>query len=176
MNRKETDILNPYEVQDVVTDYEVRSLDTMCINETELKHPWWYNLKYLAVGMVFGIIFVKAEIVSWFRIQEMFRLQSFHMYGVIGTAIVTGMISVWLIKKFKLKTIHGEEIHFHPKKFNKGQIIGGLLFGFGWAMTGACPGPLFAQVGMGFTVVLVVILSAVAGTWVYGYFRDRLPH
>jgi uncharacterized membrane protein YedE/YeeE len=158
------------------TDYEVRSLDTICVNETELKHPWWYNFKYLAVGIVFGIVFVKAEVISWFRIQEMFRLQSFHMYGVIGTAVVVGIISVWLIKKFKLKTIHGEEVHFHPKKFNKGQIIGGLLFGFGWAMTGACPGPLFAQIGMGVFVIAVVILSAIAGTWVYGYFREKLPH
>ena len=159
-----------------ITDYEVRSLDTMCVNDTELKHPWWYNLKYLAVGIVFGIVFVKAEVISWFRIQEMFRLQSFHMYGVIGTAVVVGMISVWLIKKFKLKTIHGEEIHFHPKKFNKGQIYGGVIFGFGWAMTGACPGPLFAQVGMGVFVIAVVILSAIAGTWLYGYFREKLPH
>ena len=159
-----------------VTDYEVRSLDTMCVNDTELKHPWWYNLKYLAVGVVFGIVFVKAEIISWFRIQEMFRLQSFHMYGVIGTAVVVGMISVWLIKKFRVKTIHGEEIHFHPKKFNRGQVLGGIMFGFGWAMTGACPGPLFAQIGMGVFVTGVVILSAIAGTWVYGYFRERLPH
>lgn len=159
-----------------VTDYEVRSLDTMCVNDTELKHPWWYNLKYLAVGVVFGIVFVKAEVISWFRIQEMFRLQRFHMYGVIGTAVVVGIISVWLIKKFRLKTIHGEEIHFHPKKFNKGQIFGGITFGFGWAMTGACPGPLFAQIGMGVFVIAVVILSAIAGTWVYGYFRERLPH
>ena len=158
------------------TDYEMRSLDTICVNDTELKHPWWYNVKYLAVGIVFGIVFVKAEVISWFRIQEMFRLQSFHMYGVIGTAVVVGIISVWLIKKFKLKTVHGEEIHFHPKKFNKGQIFGGITFGFGWALTGACPGPLFAQIGMGVFVIAVVVLSAIAGTWVYGYFRDKLPH
>ena len=157
-------------------DYEARSLDTICVNDTELKHPWWYNLKYLAVGVVFGIVFVKAEVISWFRIQEMFRLQSFHMYGVIGTAVVVGIISVWLIKKFKLKTIHGEEVHFHPKKFNKGQIFGGITFGFGWAMTGACPGPLFAQIGMGVFVIAVVVLSAIAGTWVYGYLREKLPH
>ena len=160
----------------VLTDYEVRSLDTICVNDTELNHPWWYNFKYLAVGIVFGIVFVKAEVISWFRIQEMFRLQSFHMYGVIGTAVLVGLISVSLIKKFKVKTIHGEEIHFHPKKFNKGQIFGGLMFGFGWAMTGACPGPLFAQIGMGVLVVSVVLFSAIAGTWVYGYFREKLPH
>lgn len=161
---------------EIVTDFEVRSLDTMCVNESEKQHPWWYNFKYLAVGVLFGIVFVKAEIISWFRMQEMFRFQSFHMYGVIGTAVVVAAISIALIKKFKVKTIHGEEIHFTPKKFNKGQIIGGLIFGLGWALTGACPGPIFAQIGMGITVMIVVLLSAIAGTWVYGYFRDRLPH
>ena len=158
------------------TDFEVRSLDTMCINESNLSHPWWYNFKYLAVGIVFGIVFVKAEIISWFRIQEMFRLQSFHMYGVIGTAVVVGAISVFLIKRFKIKTIHGEEITFTDKKFNKGQIYGGLIFGLGWAITGACPGPLFAQLGTGVLAISVVIVSALAGTWVYGKFRDKLPH
>jgi uncharacterized protein len=158
------------------TDFEVRSLDTICVNESHLKHPWWYNFKYALVGILFGIVLVKAEVISWFRIQEMFRLQSFHMYGVIGTAVVVGIISVALIKRFNVKTIYGEPIEFHPKKFNKGQIIGGLIFGFGWAMTGACPGPLFAQIGTGALVVIVTLLSAIAGTWVYGYFRDRLPH
>ncbi|WP_343693679.1 DUF6691 family protein [Chitinophaga sp.] len=158
------------------TDFEVRSLDTICVNESTRSHPWWYNFKYLAVGVIFGIVFVKAEIVSWFRIQEMFRLQSFHMFGVIGSAVLTGMLSVWLIKRFNIKTIHGEKVEFHPKKFNKGQVIGGFIFGLGWALTGACPGPLFAQIGLGSLVVLVVIASAVAGTWTYGYFRDQLPH
>ncbi|MBS1668282.1 MAG: YeeE/YedE family protein [Bacteroidetes bacterium] len=157
-------------------DFEVRSLDALCINESELQHPWYYNLKYFFTGILFGIILVKAEIVSWYRIQEMFRLQSFHMYGVIGSAVVVGMISVALIKKFKVKTIYGEPIVFHTRKFNKGQIIGGLLFGFGWAITGACPGPLFAQIGAGFTVVAVTLFSAIAGTWVYGLLRDKLPH
>jgi uncharacterized membrane protein YedE/YeeE len=158
------------------TDYEVRSLDSMCVNESSLVHPWYYNLKYSLVGILFGVVFIKAEIISWFRIQEMFRLQSFHMYGVIGTAVVVGAISVFLIKKFKVKTIHGEAITFADKTFNKGQIIGGLCFGFGWAMTGACPGPLFAQVATGAFAVLVVIASAILGTWVYGKFRDNLPH
>jgi uncharacterized protein len=158
------------------TDYEVRSLDSMCVNESSLVHPWYYQLKYSLVGVLFGVVFIKAEIISWFRIQEMFRLQSFHMYGVIGTAVVVGAISVFLIKKFKVKTIHGEAITFSDKKFNKGQIIGGLCFGFGWAMTGACPGPLFAQVATGAFAVLVVIASATLGTWVYGKFRDKLPH
>src|SRR5882724_11404267 len=118
------------------TDFEVRSLDAVCINESELKHPWWYNFKYLIAGILFGVILVKAEVISWFRIQEMFRLQSFHMYGVIGSAVVTGAISVWLIKKFNIRTIYGEPIRFVSKKFNKGNIYGGLLFGFGWALTG----------------------------------------
>ena len=134
------------------------------------------NLKFLLVGVFFGIIFVKAEIISWFRIQEMFRFNSFHMYGVIGTAVIVGVISVLIIKRFKIKTLSGEEIKIEPKTFNKGQIYGGLLFGFGWALTGACPGPLFAQIGSGFTVVIVTFLSAVLGTWMYGYLKDKLPH
>ncbi|RZJ66520.1 MAG: transporter [Flavobacterium sp.] len=140
------------------------------------KSNYLANLKYLIVGVLFGIVFVKAEIISWFRIQEMFRLQSFHMYGVIGSAVIVGMLSVWLIKKFNVKTISGEAITIQPKQFNKGQVYGGLLFGFGWAMTGACPGPLFAQIGTGATVISVTLLSAVAGTWFYGLIKDKLPH
>jgi uncharacterized protein len=158
------------------TDFEVRSLDAICVNDSDINHPWWYNLKYTLIGIFFGIVFVKAEIISWFRIQEMFRFQSFHMYGIIGSAIVVGIISVLVIKKFNIKTIYGEEISFHPKTFNKGQVIGGLLFGLGWAITGACPGPLFAQIGTGATVISVTLLSAIAGTWVYGYLREKLPH
>ena len=158
------------------TEQELRALDTICVNESQTLHPWYYNLKYLLVGIWFGIIFIKAEVISWFRIQEMFRLQSFHMYGIIGSAVVVGMISVWLIKRFEIRTIHGEKITFSDKKFNKGQIYGGLLFGLGWGLTGACPGPLFAQIGVGATVVLVILASAVAGTWVYGRFREELPH
>lgn len=157
-------------------DLELRSLDAVCINESQLQHRWYHNLKYLVLGILFGFIFIKAEVISWFRIQEMFRLQSFHMYGIIGSAILVAMISIFIIKKFNIKTIYGEEIIFHKKKFNKGQIYGGLIFGFGWALTGACPGPLFAQIGTGATVVFVTLLSAIAGTWVYGYFRDKLPH
>lgn len=157
-------------------DFEIRSQDTVCVNESQLTHKWYHLLKYLVVGVLFGIVFVKAEVISWFRIQEMFRFQSFHMYGVIGSAVVVGAISVFLIKRFRIKTIYGEPVVFHPKQFNKGQVIGGLLFGLGWAVTGACPGPLFAQIGTGATVIIVVLLSAVAGTWVYGRFRDKLPH
>src|SRR5690606_16547634 len=149
---------------------------TMCVGESQLNRKWYANLQYLFVGMIFGLLFVKSEVISWFRIQEMFRLQSFHMYGIIGSAVVVGMLSVWLIKKFDVKTIHGEKITISPKKFNKGQVYVGLIFGFGWAITGACPGPLFAQIGTGASVIAVTLLSAVAGTWVYGYFRERLPH
>lgn len=157
-------------------DLQTRELDAICVNESAQKHPWWYNLKYSAWGILFGIVFVKAEIISWFRIQEMFRFESFHMYGVIGTAVMVGLISVLIIKRTKARTIYGEEIHIPNKEFNKGQIYGGLMFGLGWAITGACPGPLFAQIGAGFGVVIVTFLSAVAGTYVYGMLRDRLPH
>lgn len=161
---------------DIQLDFEIRSQDTICINESHLEHKWYHNFKYLVVGLMFGVIFVKAEVISWFRIQEMFRLQSFHMYGIIGSAVVVGIISVWLIKMLRIKTIYGEGITFTPKKFNKGQIYGGLIFGLGWGLTGACPGPLFAQIGTGATVVSVVLLSAIGGTWVYGKLRDILPH
>ena len=156
-------------------DYEVGSFDA-ARGAIKQKQSVWHHLRFLFAGIVFGIILVKSEVVSWFRIQEMFRLQSFHMYGVIGAAVVTGIISVWLIKKFKVKTIYGEPIDLHPKQFNKGQIYGGLLFGAGWALTGACPGPLYALIGTGATVVIVTLLSAIAGTWVYGRLRENLPH
>ncbi len=157
-------------------DLEVRSLDSICINESTLKHPVWYNLKYFITGIWFGILLVKSQVVSWFRIQEMFRLQSFHMYGVIGSAVVVGALSILLIKKFHIRTIYGEPIHFHKTSFSKGQLYGGLIFGLGWALTGACPGPLYALMGSGFSVILVTFLCAVAGTWVYGKIRSRLPH
>jgi uncharacterized membrane protein YedE/YeeE len=158
------------------TDFEVRSLDAMCVNESQIEHKWYHKIKYLVVGIAFGIIFIKAEIISWFRIQEMFKLQSFHMYGVIGSAVLVGIISVWLIKKFNIKTIYGEKIEFHPKTFNKGQIYGALIFGLGWAITGACPGPLYAQIGTGAWVISITLLSAIAGTWFYGLIRGKLPH
>ncbi|MGL4596074.1 MAG: DUF6691 family protein [Bacteroidia bacterium] len=133
-------------------------------------------IKYILAGTAFGIILVKAEVMSWFRIQEMFRLQSFHMFGVIGSAVCVGALSIWLIKRFNIKTIQGEPIVIEPKKFQKGQILGGLLFGIGWAITGACPGPLFAQIGSGATVVAVTVLSAILGVWVYGKWQHKLPH
>ena len=165
-----------FKATNVNTDFEVRTQHSMCVNQSELDKPLWSNLKFTVAGILFGIILVKSEVISWFRIQEMFRLQSFHMYGVIGSAIVVGIISVLIIKKFKIKSIDGEPIFFETKEFNKGQIYGGLLFGFGWALTGACPGPLFAQIGTGATVIIVTLFSAIVGTWVYGYIREKLPH
>ena len=134
------------------------------------------NLKYVVIGVFFGIVFVKAEIVSWFRIQEMFRLASMHMYGVIGTAVVVATISTLLRKKFNIKTLAGEEVVFSERPFNKGNIFGGLLFGFGWALTGACPGPMYGLFGSGFMVFAVALFSAVAGTYVYGLLQEKLPH
>nr|WP_315238254.1 DUF6691 family protein [uncultured Flavobacterium sp.] len=155
---------------------ENKNTDGEGINASQQKESAFGNLKYLIVGIFFGIVFVKAEIISWFRIQEMFNLESFFMYGVIGSAVAVGVISVFLIKKFNIKTLQGEKIEIQPKTFNKGQIYGGLLFGFGWAITGACPGPLFAQIGTGATVIVVTLVSAIAGTWVYGLIKDKLPH
>ncbi|RZJ53523.1 MAG: transporter [Flavobacterium sp.] len=159
-----------------MNNLENKNIDGEGVNASEKKETGFSNLKYLIVGIFFGIVFVKAEIISWFRIQEMFQLQSFFMYGVIGCAVVVGVISVWLIKKFDIKTIQGEKIEIQPKTFSKGQIYGGLMFGFGWAITGACPGPLFAQIGTGVTVIVVTLLSAIAGTWFYGLIKDKLPH
>lgn len=133
-------------------------------------------IKYLILGTLFGILLTKSEVISWYRIQEMFRFQSFHMYGIIGSAVVTGAISLALMKYFRLKTFFGEEINYPEKKFHHGVWIGGILFGAGWALTGACPGPLFALLGKGVWVISVVILSAVAGTYVYGLLRHKLPH
>lgn len=145
-------------------------------NNKVQKENFVSNFKYMIVGIIFGIVFVKAEIISWFRIQEMFRLQSFHMYGVIGTAVVVGLISVQIIKRFKIKTLSGENVVILDKTFQKGQIYGGLIFGLGWAITGACPGPLFAQIGSGFLVVVITFASALAGTWLYGAVKNKLPH
>jgi uncharacterized membrane protein YedE/YeeE len=134
------------------------------------------NLKFLIFGIGFGIVLTKAEVISWFRIQEMFRFQSFHMYGIIGSAIVVGAISVWLLKKFNIKDFKGEEIIFLKKPYNKGFIIGGVLFGLGWALTGACPGPIFALIGNGYSIFIVTMIFALFGTWIYGLLKEKLPH
>lgn len=133
---------------------------------------------YLLLGLAFGIILAKSEVISWFRIQEMFRFQSFHMYGIIGSAIAVAALSVLVIKRRGLKTITGEDIAIEDKPYDRGynQWIGGIVFGFGWALTGACPGPLYALVGSGVSVILVALLSATGGAWAYGALKSSLPH
>lgn len=134
------------------------------------------NLKYLLFGTLFGIILYKAEVISWFRIQEMFHFQSFHMYGVIGSAVATGMISILIIKKKNIKTLSGEVIEVFQKDFTKGTVVGGIMFGIGWAFTGACPGPLFALVGAGYWSIAIALSSAVLGVYIYGAVKNKLPH
>ncbi len=134
------------------------------------------NLKYLVLGTLFGIVLTKSEVISWFRIQEMFRFQSFHMYGIIGSAIVVGMASIQLLKRYQVTSLNGEPITVADKKFTHGTWIGGILFGLGWALTGACPGPMFAQLGSGVGAAAVLILAALAGTWTYSALREKLPH
>ena len=133
---------------------------------------------YIALGVIFGVVLTKSEVISWFRIQEMFRFQSFHMYGIIGSAIVVAALGLQLIRRAELKSLDGQVITIPRKEMRNGTRywLGGLLFGLGWALVGACPGPLFALLGNGVGVVSVVLLSALAGTWAYGILRPRLPH
>jgi uncharacterized membrane protein YedE/YeeE len=133
---------------------------------------------YFVLGCLFGIVLTKSEVVSWFRIQEMFRFQSFHMYGVMGSAVAVAAASIGLLRRFGVHALTGESISIPAKELGKGYRywIGGTLFGMGWALTGACPGPLFALVGSGASVFAVAVVSALAGTWVYGYLRPSLPH
>ncbi len=134
-------------------------------------------IKFFLIGIYFGIVLIKSQVVSWFRIQEMFHFQSIHMYGVMGLAVVVGATSVFLVKTFKLRAIGGVEIDLTPKPFNRvGNIAGGAIFGFGWALTGACPGPIYGLVGAGYISVLIALVSAFAGVIVYGYLRPKLPH
>ncbi|UPQ79197.1 YeeE/YedE family protein [Flavobacterium azooxidireducens] len=134
-------------------------------------------VKYLVVGILFGIVLTKTEAVSWYRIYEMFHFQSFHMYGIIGTAIVTGIIGIQIIKRKKLKDIDGMPIEILDKeKGNTRYWLGGILFGLGWALVGACPGPIFILIGAGFYNVAFVLLGAIFGTFLYGLFKDKLPH
>ena len=124
-----------------------------------------------------GVMMSKSEIISWYRIYEMFRFESFHMYGIIGSSVSIGVMGVWLIKKYKLKDISGSPIQFHDKKKSVPRyLIGGTIFGLGWAMTGACPGPMFTLLGYGVYSIGIVILSAVFGTFLYGLVKEKLPH
>ncbi len=134
-------------------------------------------IKFLIVGILFGIIMTKSEAISWFRIQEMFRFQSFHMYGIISSALAVGFVLVQIIKRTSMKTYEGENIDFKDKKMSIARyLFGGIVFGLGWALSGACPGPMYTLVGNGFSVFLVVILSAILGTYTYGLLRKWLPH
>ncbi len=134
-------------------------------------------IKFLAVGFLFGIVLTKSEAVSWYRIFEMFRFESFHMYGIIGVAVLTGYLSIKLIKKSNIKDIDGKKIDIPDKE--KGSFrywIGGLIFGLGWALVGACPGPIFILIGAGFWSVILILIGALLGTFVYGLVKNRLPH
>jgi uncharacterized membrane protein YedE/YeeE len=133
---------------------------------------------YLLLGIAFGIVLTRSEVLSWFRIQEMFRFQSFRMYGIIGSAVATAAISLALIKRSGLKSIAGDRISIPARPLGSGiqYAVGGTIFGLGWALTGACPGPLFALIGNGVTVMIVAVVSALAGTWAYGWLRPSLPH
>lgn len=134
-------------------------------------------LKFLVLGIFFGIVLVKSEAVSWYRIYEMFKFQSFHMYGIIGSAVVVGIIAVLLIKKYKVKSIEEEQITFSPKdRVITRYIVGGTIFGLGWGLAGACPGPMFVLLGTGIFSIAIVIAASVLGTFVYGLLRDKLPH
>ena len=135
------------------------------------------TLIYLLIGILFGITMFKSEAASWFRIYEMFKFEAFHMYGIIGSALVIGIIVVQLIKRLNIKSFYGETIHFHPKaKSFSRYMIGGVLFGLGWALAGACPGPMFTLIGAGYVPILVVIGASLLGTFVYGLIKDKLPH
>jgi uncharacterized membrane protein YedE/YeeE len=134
-------------------------------------------LKYILLGTLFGIVMTKSEAVSWYRIQEMFLFQSFHMYGIIGVAVILGAIYVALIKRYHIRSFTGDPIQLSPKQMSIPRyLIGGSIFGLGWAMTGACPGPMYTLVGHGYWIMLVVIAAAVLGTLAYGALRDYLPH
>ncbi len=134
-------------------------------------------IKFLILGIVFGIVMAKSEAISWFRIQEMFRFQAFHMYGIIGTAVILGVIGVFLIKKYNIRDFHGNPITFYPKdKSIFRYLLGGTIFGLGWALSGACPGPMVVNIGYGFLSMAIVFLFAIAGTFLYGVIKDKLPH
>jgi uncharacterized membrane protein YedE/YeeE len=134
------------------------------------------NFKSLLLGILFGIVLIKSEVVSWYRIQEMFRFQSFHMFGVLGSAVAVGAISIWLIRRYAARTTYGAEIVIPYKPLTKGSLWGGLAFGLGWAMTGACPGPIYALIGSGHVAMFAVLGGALTGAYVYGLLRPKLPH
>ncbi|TPN87461.1 DUF6691 family protein [Aquimarina algicola] len=135
------------------------------------------SIIFLGIGILFGITLFKSEAASWFRIYEMFQFHSFHMYGIIGSAVTLGLISTQLIKKYKIKSFYGDPIHISPKDKNlRRYIFGGIIFGLGWALAGACPGPMFVLLGAGYLPIIVVIASAIIGTFLYGILKHKLPH
>lgn len=135
------------------------------------------NLSFLIVGVFFGIVMAKSEAVSWFRIHEMFRFESFHMYGIIGTAVVLGAISIFVMKKAGIKTLSGSLVSYNPLKLNiKRHILAGSIFGLGWALVGCCPGPMYVLLGSGYTIMLLIIGGALLGTFTYGLVMKYLPH
>ncbi len=166
---------------DACTDEEQVSRETQQRARDEGNLPFSLLL-YGLVGAGLGVVFTQAQVISWFRIYEMFRFESFHMYGVIGSAVTTAALGLWLIRRLGLTTMRGEPIKASPKQWGRGRVpgarywMGGLTFGFGWALLGACPGPLFALLGGGVTIMLVALTAAVAGTWTYGILRSHLPH
>ena len=135
------------------------------------------HLKFIVAGIVFGIVMAKSEAFSWFRIQEMFRFHSFHMYGIIGTAVTLGVLGVYLIKKYHMRDFKGNPINFFPKeKAFVRYIGGGTIFGLGWGLSGACPGPMVVNIGYGYLSMIIVFLFAIIGTYIYGVVKDKLPH
>ena len=134
------------------------------------------NFIYIFLGTLFGIVLTKSEVISWFRIREMFLFNEAYMYLIIGSAVSVGAISVFLLKKLGLKSLNNQELNFKGKDYNKGFIIGGLIFGVGWAITGACPGPIFAQIGAGAYPAIFTLLGAIAGAYLYYRFKENLPH
>ena len=135
------------------------------------------TLIYLCIGILFGITMFKSEAASWFRIYEMFKFESFHMYGIIGTALMLGIITIQAIKKFKIKSFYGEKINFSSKaKSFRRYLFGGIIFGLGWALAGACPGPMFTIIGAGYSSIFIVIIASLLGTFLYGLLKGKLPH
>ncbi|MCW5515487.1 YeeE/YedE family protein [Muriicola sp. Z0-33] len=135
------------------------------------------TVSYLLIGIVFGITMFKSEAASWFRIYEMFKFESFHMYGIIGSALLLGILVVQFIKRTRMKSFYNEKIVLPPKEMNFYRyIFGGIIFGLGWALAGACPGPMFTLAGAGYVSIFVVIGAAILGTFLYGLLKDKLPH
>lgn len=135
------------------------------------------NISFFAVGIFFGIVMTKSEAISWFRIQEMFRFESFHMYGIIGTAVVLGALGIWAMKRFRMKTLRDTLVTYNPMTLSVPRhILAGTIFGLGWALVGCCPGPMYVLLGQGYWIMTLIILSAIAGTYTYGLVRDKLPH